>query len=112
MSADRMKPPERHFFVCRNRRSAASGLASCDDGGSAAVVTALRRARDQLGLSARVFITESGCLGVCPESGSTVVVYPEAVWYSHVTEANVREIIERHMVAGEVVERLRAREIG
>jgi len=36
-----------------------------------------------------------------------VVVYPDAVWYGHVTEADVDEIIESHIVGGKPVERLR-----
>ena len=49
---------------------------------------------------------KSGCLDQC-EHGPTVVVYPDAVWYGGVTEADVAEIVERHLVGGEPVERLR-----
>jgi len=35
-----------------------------------------------------------------------VVVYPEQVWYGHVTVADVPELIEKHLVGGEAVERL------
>jgi (2Fe-2S) ferredoxin len=38
---------------------------------------------------------------------ATVVVYPDAIWYGHVTEADVDEIIESHIVGGHPVERLR-----
>jgi (2Fe-2S) ferredoxin len=33
-------------------------------------------------------------------------VYPEAVWYGHVTEADVDEIIESHILGGKPVQRL------
>jgi hypothetical protein len=33
-------------------------------------------------------------------------VYPEAVWYGHVTLADVDEIIQSHIVDGRPVERL------
>ena len=46
-----------------------------------------------------------GCLDQC-ELGPTVVVYPEAVWYGHVTPDDVDEIIESHIVGGQPVERL------
>jgi (2Fe-2S) ferredoxin len=98
--------PERHFFVCGNRRPLESGLPSCSHGGAAEVSSALRRSRETLGLSARVFITDCGCLGVCPERGCTVVVYPDGVWYTGVTPEDVAEIVEHHMVGGEVVDRL------
>jgi (2Fe-2S) ferredoxin len=35
-----------------------------------------------------------------------VVVYPEAVWYGHVSPADVDEIIESHIIGGRPVERL------
>jgi (2Fe-2S) ferredoxin len=35
-----------------------------------------------------------------------VVVYPEGVWYRVRSEADVKEIMERHIVKGEPVERL------
>jgi (2Fe-2S) ferredoxin len=35
------------------------------------------------------------------------VVYPEGVWYGHVTEADVEEIVEKHLKGGDPVERLR-----
>jgi (2Fe-2S) ferredoxin len=33
-------------------------------------------------------------------------VYPEAVWYGHVTPADVDEIIDSHIVGGKPVQRL------
>jgi (2Fe-2S) ferredoxin len=36
-----------------------------------------------------------------------VVVYPEAVWYGGVTEADVDAIVDEHLVAGRPVDRLR-----
>ena len=104
-----MIQPERHFFVCGNRRPSVSDMPSCGRSGATEVSSALRRGREARGLTTRVFITDSGCLGVCPEGGCTVVVYPEGVWYSPVTAGDVDEIVERHMVGGEVVERLLAR---
>ena len=34
------------------------------------------------------------------------MVYPEGVWYSVKTESDVTEIMERHILKGEVVTRL------
>tara|TARA_B100001971_G_C18212086_1_gene551396 strand:- start:1102 stop:1236 length:135 start_codon:yes stop_codon:yes gene_type:complete len=38
--------------------------------------------------------------------GPAVVVYPEGVWYWIGSEKDVTEIMERHIVKGEIVERL------
>lgn len=84
-------------------------MPSCARNGSVEVAAALRRGRDANGLAARVFVTETLCLGVCPAAGATVVVYPEAVWYESVSALDVPELVERHMLAGEPVERLRSR---
>jgi (2Fe-2S) ferredoxin len=55
----------------------------------------------------RVFrATSSGCLDQC-DLGVTVVVYPDDVWYGGVTVADVPEIVDRHVLGGEVVQRLR-----
>ena len=37
----------------------------------------------------------------------TIVVYPEAIWYGHVTLADVDEIFQSHVLGGKPVERLR-----
>ena len=57
------------------------------------------------GISKIVRANNSGCLDQC-EHGVTVVVYPEQVWYGHVTEADIPEIVEKHLIGGEVVTRL------
>ncbi len=36
-----------------------------------------------------------------------LVVYPDAVWYTYVDRDDIDEIIDRHVVGGEVVERLK-----
>ena len=64
----------------------------------------LDRGRES-GLSDAIRAQKSGCLDNC-ESGCSVVVYPDTVWYGHVTKADVEEIVERHLKGGEPVERL------
>jgi len=57
------------------------------------------------GLKGRVRANQSGCLDQC-EHGPNIVVYPEAVWYGGVTEGDVDEIIDSHIIGGKPVERL------
>ena len=98
--------PSRHVFICTNRRDADAGMASCGANDGARVLALLREARAVRGLYREIFVTESACLGVCPEAGATVVVYPEGVWYVGVRAADVAEIFEQHLVGGRPVARL------
>jgi predicted metal-binding protein len=84
-----MGTAKRHFFVCTNRRPADSAKPSCGQLGGDEILFALREERERRGLSADVYITATGCLGPCHERGTTIVVYPEAVWYCGVTMDDV-----------------------
>jgi (2Fe-2S) ferredoxin len=61
----------------------------------------------KLGLSGegKVRINRSGCLDRCGQ-GPLMVVYPEAVWYTFVDMDDLDEIIESHLMNGNIVERL------
>jgi (2Fe-2S) ferredoxin len=101
-----MPRPDRHVFVCLNDRPI-GGKPSCGARGGAEVYAALQRevgARPDLW--GRVAVTSCGCLGPCFE-GPNLVVYPDGVWYAAVTPADATEIAERHLVSGQIVERLR-----
>ena len=54
----------------------------------------------------RVRINKAGCLDRCTE-GPILVIYPEEIWYQFIDESDIDEIIERHIIGGEIVERLR-----
>ena len=62
----------------------------------------------ELGLAGkgRLRINQAGCLDRC-EEGPVIVVYPEGVWYTYVDKHDVDEIIDKHLVNGIIVERLR-----
>ena len=68
----------------------------------------LQRLRDELerrGLT-HVRTTRMGC-NQQHHQGPIVIVYPEGVWYGHLTPEDVDEVVEEHLVAGRPVERLR-----
>lgn len=96
----------RHVFVCQRDRGAGHPRGCCATKGSGDLLLALKLAARDAGLGRVVRVQESGCLDQCGK-GATVVVYPEAVWYGGVTEADVAEIVEQHLVGGQPVERLR-----
>jgi (2Fe-2S) ferredoxin len=96
----------RHVFFCCNQRKpperccAHEGALECQQHAKARVKA--------LGLSGagEVRINKAGCLDRC-EEGPVLVVYPEGVWYTYVDRSDIDEIIDRHVVNGEIVERLR-----
>src|SRR5512135_3141211 len=98
-----------HVFVCDQQK--AEGVPCCSARGSAAVIDALRSQIAAHKLLDKVQVTVSGSLGLC-ERGPNLVVYPEGVWYSGVTPADVPEIVSEHLEHGRPVERLMNREAG
>ena len=76
------------------------------DGDSKKLHKAFKEQVAKAGLKGKVRINKSGCLDQCGH-GPNVVVYPEGVWYSHLTLEDVPVIIEDHLIGGCPVERLR-----
>ena len=95
----------RHVFVCTNQREPGSPRPSCNADGKSQLQARFKQAVDVAGLKGSVRVNKAGCLDQC-EHGPTVVVYPEAVWYGHVSEADVDEIVASHLLTGRPVERL------
>ncbi len=96
---------QRHVFVCTNLRPAGDPKGCCAAKGSEAIRAKLKEEISLRKLKPYVRACSSSCLANCSE-GVTVVVYPEGVWYGRVTLDDVGEIMERHILRGEVVERL------
>lgn len=94
---------ERHCFVCT-----AGEWCPAVDGDGIGVHARLKALVREHGLGDRVRINKAGCFSQCG-NGPMVVVYPDGVWYAAVTPADADEIVERHLLGGEPVERLRYR---
>ena len=99
-----------HVFVCENLRAEDDPRGSCGRKGSAEIRLALKAELKRRGLDRQIRANSAGCLDACA-FGPSIVVYPEGVWYGHVSVADVSEIVERHLVGGEPVERLRMRRL-
>ena len=96
---------QRHIFVCTNERPPGNPKGCCREKGAEAVRDELKKRLHEIGLKGVVRANNSGCLDQC-SAGVTLVVYPEQVWYGHVTVADVPELIARHILGGEYVQRL------
>lgn len=101
-------PIKRHVFVCNGK--------SCSAVGSGDVKAAFERELEGRGLRqgkeskgrnplGEVVLTDCGSVGFC-SIGTAVLIYPEGVWYGQVREEDVGEIVEEHLIRGNVVKRL------
>jgi len=95
----------KHIFVCTNTREADHPRGSCDPTGEAKLQKALKKKLAEHHLHGVVRANKAGCLDQC-EHGPNIVVYPDAIWYGHVTEADLDEIVTSHIIGGRPVERL------
>lgn len=97
---------ERHIFFCLNQRP--NGEACCADHDAQQAFNRCKAAIKAAGANGagRVRVNKAGCLDRCA-LGPVAVVYPEATWYTFVDESDIDEIVQRHLLGGEVVERLR-----
>ena len=91
-------PYRKHVFVCTGPR--------CAPESSPALYEHLKNRLKELGLSAgpeRIHRSQAGCFGVC-QGGPILVVYPEGVWYHHVTPEKLERIIQEHLLKNQPVQ--------
>lgn len=109
-----MNPPsyyQHHVFFCCNQRAPGERVC-CNDKGATRVRDYAKKQIKKLGLAApgQTRINMAGCLERC-EEGPCVVIYPQGTWYTYVDEEDIDEIIERHIQRGEIVERLKLKDL-
>jgi (2Fe-2S) ferredoxin len=107
-----VKPYRYHVLVCT-----ASGAGNemynppdpcrarfCGDKGGEKVREQFRAELERAGID-YVKVTRLGCM-VQHKQGPIVIVYPDGIWYAGVQPADVAEIVDSHLQAGQPVERL------
>jgi (2Fe-2S) ferredoxin len=96
---------DKHVFFCTNQRP---DNQMCCASLQASEIHAYAKTRIQeLGLSGKgqIRMNKAGCLERC-ELGPVLVVYPDNVWYTFVDRTDIDEIIDSHLIGGQIVERL------
>ena len=119
-------PYEKQIFVCTNdRRAVALGATalgatkpvpvetgstefrspesgspkpSCGDTQAEAIFTQLRKIAKDRGLHPRIRVAQAKCLGQCNQ-GTTIMVYPDGVWYSGVRLEDIPALAEKYLSA-------------
>jgi (2Fe-2S) ferredoxin len=101
-------PIKRQVFVCTGKSCLAVGSADVKKAFETELEAKnLRYGKESKGRNPNgtVLLTDCSSIGFCAV-GAAVLVYPEGVWYAQVKADDVREIVEKHIENGEIVERL------
>ena len=101
-----MPKPRIQILICVDERPPdARGPSRRPRGG----LEVYRRFKDgvrERGIRDHVMVARTGCLKHCSQ-GITVCLWPRNLWFAQVTLGDVDEILDRSVVAGEEIERLR-----
>lgn len=90
-------PHRKVVFVCVNERPAGERVCCASCGGQA-IRDALKAQVKERKLSNTIRVSQSGCMDRC-EQGANVMIFPDNVWLSGVTEADVPAILDA-LIAG------------
>ena len=85
------QPHKRIVFVCTNCRKPGDRV-SCGRQGSEKLRDMLKEMVKERRLRGRVRVSQSGCLDRC-EEGPNIMVFPDNIWYSHVSEEDLPAIL-------------------
>jgi len=83
------------------------GMATCGiASGARPVLTALSNLVQEKGLTDRVSVTQTGCIGLCQYEPIVEVMEPgkPKVTYIKMTAEKAAEVVERHLIGGHIVE--------
>ena len=81
------------------------GGTGCRAYGCMEVVEAFKKELKKTGLARKVAVKTTGCHGFC-ERGPMVLVSPEGIFYEQISTKDVPEIVEKTLLANEIVDRL------
>jgi (2Fe-2S) ferredoxin len=87
---------EKHVLVCVNERTE-PGKDHCAKVGGQEIYEKIKSFVKERGLTNRIWVTRTRCLGFCNPVGTTIVVYPDGKWFLNVTKGHVDEFIEQEL---------------
>ena len=105
-----MPKPRIQILVCVNERPSGARKPSCGPRGALEVYRRFKDGVRARGIRDHVMVVRTGCLKHCSQ-GITVNLWPLNLWYRQVTLDDVDEILDRSVIAGEQIERLRMPDI-
>ncbi len=94
-----------HIFFCTNKRS--GGGSCCQQYQAEEMRDYLKKRTKQLDIigPGKVRVNIAGCMDRCKQ-GPVLVIYPEAIWYTWKTKADIDEILNTHLLGQQIVTRL------
>ena len=92
---------EKHILVCHGT--------GCTSSKSPQILENFRKILKEKNIT-NVRVIKTGCFGLCAK-GPIVIIRPEDTFYALVTPEDCEEIIEKHIIKGEKVERLLCKDI-
>ena len=92
-----------HVLVC--------GGTGCTSSGSVKLRQKLAEELKRQGLEDEVEVVQTGCFGLCA-LGPIMIVYPDGTFYNSVTEDEIPEIVEEHLLKGRPVDRMVYKDTG
>ena len=101
-------PIKHHVFVCNGKSCSAVGSAEVKAAFEAELeARGIRQGKESKGRNpmGEIVLTDCSSVGFC-SIGAAVLIYPDGVWYAQVKADDVPEIIEEHLLKGNIVKRL------
>ena len=92
---------EKHILVCQGT--------GCTSSKSPEIIEEFKRIIKEKNVD-NVRVIKTGCFGLCAK-GPIVIIRPEDTFYAMVTKEDCLEIIEKHILNGELVERLLCKDV-
>lgn len=109
MSNDINVQRDTHVFICINVRA---DKTACNNDGVAEKLCEyfrqiVKQRRSEFAAGRIVKVNKSGCLGRCA-GGPNLVIFPDNIWYNCATTDDINEILNEHIIKGQIVTRLLA----